>query len=129
MYLFEGFRRILEQQALSIVSPDLQKVRGLGEARRIAELADSYYVTMAPHNLSSPIGTMASVHLCAAIPNFLALEFHAGDVPFWDDLSDGIPKPIIQNGYIPLPEKPGLGVTLNEEVARRYARPGEPFFA
>jgi gluconate/galactonate dehydratase len=54
--------------------------------------------------------------------------FHASDVPFWDDLADGIPKPVIQNGSIALPEKPGLGVTLNEDLARRYARPGELFF-
>lgn len=128
LYLFEGFRRILENQALSIVAPDLQKVGGLGEARRIAEFADSYYVAVAPHNISSPLGTIASAHFCASIPNFLALEFHATDVPFWDELLDGIPKPIIQNGFIALPDKPGLGVTLNEEVARRFARPGEPFF-
>jgi L-alanine-DL-glutamate epimerase-like enolase superfamily enzyme len=128
LYLFEGFRRILERQALSIVSPDLQKVGGLGEARRIAEFADSYYVAVAPHNISSPLGTIASVHSCASMPNFLALEFHASDVPFWDKLVDGIPKPIIQNGYIRVPDKPGLGVTLNEEVARRFARAGEPFF-
>jgi L-alanine-DL-glutamate epimerase-like enolase superfamily enzyme len=128
LYLFEGFRRILEHQALSIVSPDLQKVGGLGEARRIAEFADSYYVAVAPHNISSPLGTIASVHSCASIPNFLALEFHASDVPFWEDLVNGVPKPIIQDGFIPVPDKPGLGVSLNEEVARRFARAGEPFF-
>lgn len=128
LYLFEGFRDILAQQALSIVSPDLQKVGGLWEARRIAEFADSSYVAVAPHNISSPVGTLASAHFCASIPNFLALEFHASDVPFWDDLVEGIPKPIIKNGSISLPDKPGLGVTLNEEVARRFARVGEPFF-
>jgi len=126
--LFEGFRDLLEQKCLSVVSPDLQKVGGLGEARRIAEFALSYQVGVAPHNISSPIGTMASVHFCAATPNFLALEFHASDVPFWDDLVDGVGKPLIQQGYISVPEKPGLGVTLNEEVARKYARKGEPFF-
>jgi gluconate/galactonate dehydratase len=103
-------------------------VGGLGEARRIAEFADSYYVAVARHNISSPVGTVAAVHLCAAIPNFIALEFHASDVPFWEELIEGIPKPLIQNGYIDVPEKPGLGITLNEEVARRYSRPGEPFF-
>ncbi len=128
LYLFEGFRDILEQQALSVVAPDLQKVGGLSEARRIAEFAESYCVSVAPHNISSPLGTIAAVHFCAAIPNFLALEFHASDVPFWNDLIDSIPKPVIQNGFIQVPEKPGLGVTLNEDVARRYARPGEPFF-
>ncbi len=128
LYLFEGFRSLIEQECLSVVSPDLQKVGGLGEARRIAEFADSYNVVVAPHNISSPVGTMAAVHFCAATPNFLALEYHADDVPFWDDLVDGTAKPLIQNGYIQVPRTPGLGVTLNEKIARRYARRDEPFF-
>jgi L-alanine-DL-glutamate epimerase-like enolase superfamily enzyme len=129
LYLFEGFRELLASQSLSIVSPDLQKAGGFGEARRIAEFADNYNVAVAPHNISSPVGTLASVHFCAATPNFLALEFHANDVPFWDDLlgrPDG--KPLIQNGYISVPDGPGLGFELNEDVARKYARKDEPFF-
>jgi len=128
LYLFEGFEEIITQHALSIVTPDLQKVGGLSVAQAIAQLADVHTMPIAPHNISGPVGTLASVHFCAAIPNFLALEFHASEVPFWDDLVEGVPKPIIQNGFIPLPEKPGLGVKLNEEVARRHARKGEPFF-
>jgi L-alanine-DL-glutamate epimerase-like enolase superfamily enzyme len=83
---------------------------------------------VAPHNISSPLGTLAAAHFCASVPNFLALEFHASEVPFWDDLVVGLPKPLIQGGFIKVPENPGLGITLNEEVARRYARPREPFF-
>ena len=126
--LFEGFRDIIEQHAISIVTPDLQKVGSMQAARRIAELADSETLPVAPHNISSPIGTMASAHFCAAIPNFLALEFHAGDVPFWNDLVEGPRKPLIEDGFIRVSEKPGLGVKLNEHVARQYARKGEPFF-
>lgn len=126
--LFEGFREIIDEHAVSIVTPDLQKVGGLHTACRIAELADGQTLPVAPHNISSPVGTLASAHFCAAIPNFLALEFHASEVPFWSDLVEGLPKPIIQNGYIRVPERPGLGVKLNEEVARRYSRKGEPFF-
>lgn len=128
LYIFEGFRPLLERQSLSIVCPDLQKVGGLNEARRIAEFADSYNIPVAPHNISSPIGTMASVHFCAATPNFLALEFHANDVPFWEELLSGIELPLIRDGYVTVPEGPGFGVTLNEDVARKYARQGEPFF-
>jgi L-alanine-DL-glutamate epimerase-like enolase superfamily enzyme len=128
LYLFEGFQEIISQHALSVVTPDLQKVGGLSVARSIAQFADVHTMPVAPHNISSPVGTLAAVHFCAAIPNFLALEFHASEVPFWSDLVEGLPKPIIQNGFISVPEKPGLGVTLNEEVARRYARKGEPFF-
>jgi gluconate/galactonate dehydratase len=128
LYLFEGFQEIIAQHALSIVTPDLQKVGGLSVARSIAQFADAHTMPLAPHNISSPVGTLAAVHFCAAIPNFLALEFHASEVPFWSDLVEGLPEPIIQNGFISVPEKPGLGVKLNEEVARRYAREGEPFF-
>jgi L-alanine-DL-glutamate epimerase-like enolase superfamily enzyme len=72
---------------------------------------------------------MASAHFCASIPNFLALEYHASEVPFWDDLvANRSEAGLINNGYITVPEKPGLGITLNEEVARRYARKDEPFF-
>jgi L-alanine-DL-glutamate epimerase-like enolase superfamily enzyme len=128
LFLFEGFQEIIAQHALSMVTPDLQKVGGLSVAQSIAQFADVHTMPVAPHNISSPVGTLAAAHFCAAIPNFLALEFHASDVPFWNDLVEGLPKPIIQNGFISLPEKPGLGVELNEEVARRYARKGEPFF-
>jgi L-alanine-DL-glutamate epimerase-like enolase superfamily enzyme len=83
---------------------------------------------VAPHNIGSPIGTLAAAHFCAAIPNFLALEFHASDVPFWDDLVVGSDQPLIKDGFILVPDRPGLGLRLNEEVARKYAREGEPFF-
>ena len=128
LYLFGGFEEIIAQHALSVVTPDLQKVGGLSVAQSIAHFADVHTMPVAPHNISSPVGTLAAAHFCAAIPNFLALEFHASEVPFWSDLVEGLPKPIIQSGFIPVPEKPGLGVRLNEEVARRYARKGEPFF-
>ena len=128
LFLFEGFEEIIAQHALSVVTPDLQKVGGLAIAQTIAQFADVHTMPIAPHNISSPIGTMVSAHYCTAIPNFLALEFHASEVPFWNDLVEGLPKPIIQNGFIAIPEKPGLGITLNEEVARRFARKGESFF-
>lgn len=128
LYRFEGFHEILRRHAVGIATPDLQKVGGLAVAGHIAQFADTQTIPLAPHNISSPVGTLASAHFCASIPNFLVLEFHASDVPFWNDLVDGIPKPIIQNGAIRLPDKPGLGVELNERVARKYARKGEPFF-
>ena len=128
LYLFEGFREMLQTHAVGIATPDLQKVGGLAVASQIAKFADSQTIPLAPHNISSPVGTLAAAHFCAAIPNFLVLEFHASDVPFWSDLVEGAEKPIIQNGAIRLSDKPGLGVKLNEDVARKYARKGEPFF-
>lgn len=127
-YQRHHFRELLEREAVDILAPDFQKVGGLLEARRIADMADVHYVAVAPHNISGPIGTMASVHLCAAIPNFLALEWHAASVPFFDDLIEGRKGPLIKNGYIEVTQEPGLGIELNEKVAYKYRKPGEAFF-
>lgn len=127
-YLRHGFREIFETHAVSLVAPDFQKAGGLLEAKRIAEMADTYYINVIPHNISSPIGTFASCHVAAAIPNFHALEFHAADVPFWGELVGRKREDLIVDGHIRLPDAPGLGVELDEETARRYAKPGEPWF-
>jgi L-alanine-DL-glutamate epimerase-like enolase superfamily enzyme len=71
---------------------------------------------------------MASVHCAAATQNFLALENHSLDVPWWQDLVEGIEKPIINKGYITVPEKPGLGITLNEDTVRQHLKPGTGYF-
>jgi L-alanine-DL-glutamate epimerase-like enolase superfamily enzyme len=128
LYLREGFKPLLEQYAVNIISPDIQKTGGLGEAKRIADLAGLYEIPVAPHNISSPLGTIASCHVCSTLANFMVLEFHGADVPFWEDLVTGVPKPLIQNGRIHVPDGPGLGVELNESLAREYAKPGEGFF-
>jgi gluconate/galactonate dehydratase len=128
LFLRHGFRELIENQAVHLISPDLQKVGGLLEARRIADHADMYDLLVAPHCIASPIGTLASAHLCAAIPNFAVLEFHGQDVPFWDEMLTGQPRPLIRNGRIQVPEGPGLGAELNEAVARKYLKPGEGFF-
>ncbi|MCC2669288.1 MAG: Mandelate racemase/muconate lactonizing enzyme-like protein, partial [Armatimonadetes bacterium] len=128
LFTRHGFRELIEKQAVHFVSPDLQKVGGLLEARRIADHAEMYDLLVAPHCIASAIGTLASAHLCAAIPNFTVLEFHSQDVPFWDDLYVGLPHPLIRNGRVQVPDTPGLGVELNEPVAREYAKRGEGFF-
>lgn len=121
-----GFRDLIQAQAADIVSPDLAKAGGLLEGRRIADLADMYYVPFAPHNICSPIGTVAVCHVCAAVPNFLALEFHHLDNPLWNALLHE--DPLIQDGHIAVPNRPGLGVTVNEEVARQNAKEDLGFF-
>lgn len=128
LYMRYGFREVLETGALDVIAPDLQKTGGLLEARKIADLADTHYVAVAPHCIASPIGTIASAHVATAIPNFIALEWHGMSVPFWSDLAAGFDGPVIQEGYITVPDRPGLGVELNEDLARQYAKEGEPFF-
>ena len=67
-------------------------------------------IRFAPHNISSPLGTMASAHVCATLPNFVALEFHGSDVPFWNDLIEraDVAGPVIKHGRIPLTAAPGM---------------------
>jgi L-alanine-DL-glutamate epimerase-like enolase superfamily enzyme len=80
---------------------------------------------MAMHFAGSPVACMANVHCAAATENFLVLENHSVDIPWWSDLVEGVDKPIIRRGFIPVPDKPGLGITLNEEVIRQHlAEPG-----
>jgi galactonate dehydratase len=128
-YLAYGFRPLLEAGAVDVVMPDLQKCGGLGEGQRIANLASLYYVPFAPHMVASYLGAMASAHVCASVPNFLILEwqiyFHREPM-FKEIVSfDG---PMIVDGFLPLSDKPGIGVEINEDAARRYAAPGVPFF-
>ena len=80
------------------------------------------------HNISGPIGTMAGVHLCAAIPNLLALEWHAASVPFFDALVKGDEQPLIRHGKIRVPDAPGLGIEFDEEAAYQYRKRDEKYF-
>lgn len=128
-YLAYGFRRMLETGAVDIVMPDLQKCGGLGEGQRIANLANLYYVPFAPHMVASFLGAMASAHLCAAVPNFMILEwqsyFHTQPM-FKEIVSyDG---EWVNNSFITVSEKPGIGVEINEAGMKKYAIPGMPFF-
>jgi len=127
-YLRSQFHDLFNRCGLRLAAPDFQKT-GLAEGRRIAELAEIFAAVMVPHNISSPIGTMASAHLCAALPNFLVLEHHGIEVPFWEALALGWDGPIIEEGHIHLdPTRPGLGISFNEEEAYKYRNRAEPFF-
>ncbi|MCL6510073.1 MAG: mandelate racemase/muconate lactonizing enzyme family protein [Anaerolineae bacterium] len=127
IYLRFGFRELFEKQAVDIVMPDLPKCGGLSDGRKIANLAELYYIPFAPHNVSSPIGTMASAHVCASVPNFLVLEWHWNERPYWTTIIKE-KEDIIKNGYIALTDRPGIGVELDEEVARQYQYPGTTWF-
>lgn len=127
LYLRHGFRELIEKQAVNIIMPDIPKCGGLSECRKIANMAELYYIPFAPHNVSSPIGTLASAHVCATVPNFLVLEFHWLHRDYWSTIIQE-KTDIIQDGYIHLDDRPGIGVELDEEVGRRYQFPGTTWF-
>jgi L-alanine-DL-glutamate epimerase-like enolase superfamily enzyme len=126
LYRKHGYRELIEKQAARIIAPDIPKMGGLAEAKKVADHADLYYIPIAPHNVASPVGTVAAAHVCAAINNFLVMEFHAHDVPWWDDLVEG--EPAITGGFIHMNDRPGHGLTLNDDVARAHLKPGSSYF-
>ncbi|MDF9747839.1 mandelate racemase/muconate lactonizing enzyme family protein [Natrinema salsiterrestre] len=114
---------LIDKYAVDVLTPDPTTCGGLAESKRIAERAEERYIPFSPHNVCSPVGTMACVHLCAAIPNADVLEYHALEVDWWDELLER-EDPIISNGYIDVPTEPGLGIELNEETVREHELSG-----
>ncbi len=115
LYLWDGFREMIEKRAVDIVHPDLLTSGGMLETKRIADYAERYGLPTALHFAGSPIAFMANVHCAAAIPSFIALEHHGLDLPFWTSLVTGLPENYMEGGYVTVPDKPGLGVDLNLE--------------
>ncbi|WP_248927111.1 mandelate racemase/muconate lactonizing enzyme family protein [Paenibacillus hamazuiensis] len=122
IYLKENFRPLLESGGVSVIHPDVLTTGGILETKKIGDMAQEYGVAMAIHMAESPIACLAAVHAAAATENFLALEFHSVDVDWWDDLIVGkLPKPLVQNGFITVPDAPGLGIeSLNDEVIAQH---------
>ena len=121
IYLKENFEPIMAAGGVSVIHPDILTCGGALELKKIGDLCEKYGVAMAIHMAESPIACMAAVHTAAALQNVLALEFHSVDVPWWNELANGIANPLIQNGFINVPDTPGLGIaSLNEELIREH---------
>jgi len=128
IYTTEHFRRLIEHHAVDIVAPDMATHGGILENKKVAWLADLHGLSIAPHFAGSPVSMMANIHAAAAMPNnLIAVEFHAVAVPWWEDLVKGISKPIIKDGYIDVPQGPGLGIELEEKTVRKHLE-GETYF-
>ena len=114
LYTAFGFRELLEKGAADIIQPDVCICGGLLEMKKIAALAEAHYVSVAPHNPTGPIATAVNVHFAATTHNFLILEYHPDDAGPRADL---LQQPIqLKDGYLELPETPGLGVELVEDA-------------
>jgi len=129
IYRIEDFEKLCSNHAVDKIHPDLATSGGILQTHRIGNMAFGYGVPMAMHFAGTPVCCMANVHCAAATRNFLALENHSLDVPWWQDLAAGIEKPIIDKGYIEVPETPGLGVTLNDDEMQKHLKPGTEYFA
>ena len=120
--LEEGFLDLLDNEAVDLIQPDYVASGGMRECKRIADYADIRGIPTVIHQPGSPVGHMAAVHMAATMRNFVVCENHAVDMPWWQDLVTKPAKPLIQNGYSPVPDTPGLGVELNDDVVKEHLR-------
>ncbi len=125
IYLLKDFKPLIEQRAVDIVHPDLASSGGLLETKRIADYAEEFGIAMAMHQAGTPVSFMANVHCAAASQNFLALEHHSVDIPWWEDLVTTVGGfKMIDRGFATVPlTAPGLGIELNEEVLKKHIDP------
>ena len=126
LYTKFEFREIFEKQAADIINPDVCNVGGILELKEIAAMAEPYFVVVSPHNYNSTtVGLAATLQVCAMIPNFLITEYFVNLEPLGNDIAK-TPFEVV-DGYIKVPEAPGLGIDLDEEALSRY--PYQPFAA
>jgi len=129
IYLKEDFNKLVDMGAVDMIHPDLASSGGLLETKKIGDYAMERGVAMAMHFAGTPVSFMANLHCAAATENFIALEHHSVDVPWWEDMVTGPEKPIHQRGFASPPDRPGLGIELVEEVVKAQLKPGTQYFA
>jgi len=124
IYLRQNFKELIEMRAVNVVGPDPADVGGLAELKWIAEYAHLHGVLIAPHGTGNGLlGLGALVNVCATLPaNFIAFEYPSGTDPWWYEIVEGLPKPIVRDGVIDVFERPGLGVDLIPEAAKKYLK-------
>jgi L-alanine-DL-glutamate epimerase-like enolase superfamily enzyme len=122
IYLRQNFKDLIETHAVHVIGPDPADVGGLAELKWIAEHADLHGITIAPHGTANGLlGLAALIQVCATLPdNFIAFEYPIADPPWWSDIVEGLPSPIVENGLITVGDRPGLGVELVAERAREH---------
>jgi gluconate/galactonate dehydratase len=122
----ESFEELIVNRAVPIIHPDICS-SGIFETKKIGDLAQRYHVAMAMHMCETPVAALATAHMGVATENFIATEFNAPDVPWWNDIITGFDGNVIKNGFIRVSEKPGLGFDdINDEVIKEHLMPGFP---
>ena len=129
IYLRQGFKELIAQNAVDIVGPDPCDVGGLAELKWIAEYADLYHILIAPHGVFDGIlGRAALVQVCATLPkNYIAFELPRIE-PIWWSLIKTHPPLDVHDSYIEVSDRPGLGVELNEKAIRKRLPKNDDFF-
>jgi galactonate dehydratase len=120
LYTRYQFREYIEKQVLAIVQPDLGLTGGITEMKKIASYADTYAIHFQPHRYAGPIVTAASVQVSASIPNAAMQEWVVNELPDILDIVGDALERHAKNGWLVVPEAPGIGVTLNDDLLKRY---------
>jgi L-alanine-DL-glutamate epimerase-like enolase superfamily enzyme len=123
----QGFKDFILNQALDIAQPDIRNTGGLLETKRIADLAEIFGVPMANHNTGSLVCTMATIQWAAAVRDYTACETVLGRGGWMDEVLVLAGRPV-RDGFIEVPNKPGLGLELNPDVVKAHLAPGETWW-
>ncbi|MDO6435907.1 mandelate racemase/muconate lactonizing enzyme family protein [Cyclobacterium sp. 1_MG-2023] len=129
IFLKEEFIKLIDARAIDMIQPDLASSGGILETKKIGDYAEEKGIPMAMHFAGTPVSFMANIHCAAATENFISLEHHSVDIPWWEDMVKDIPKPLVIDGFAKVPEGPGLGIDLNEEVIKEHLQDGTEYFA
>jgi galactonate dehydratase len=114
-----GAREILEKNGAAILQPDIMHIGGILETKKLAAMAQTYYIPIAPHNAFGPVLSAASIHVDASTPNFLIQEFFYPDKPLYDEI---LKEPFFfpKDGFFDLPTRPGLGIDIDENALSKH---------
>jgi L-alanine-DL-glutamate epimerase-like enolase superfamily enzyme len=130
IYLRQNFKDIIEKHAVHIIGPDPCDIGGIAELKWTAEYADLHGILVAPHGVFNGLfGLAALVHMCATLPkNYIAFEYPIGRPEWWYDIVEGLPNPVVKDGFVEVWDKPGMGVEFNEKAARKHLPEGDEDF-
>ncbi|MBI4551231.1 MAG: mandelate racemase/muconate lactonizing enzyme family protein [Candidatus Latescibacteria bacterium] len=130
IYLRQNFQDLIEKHAVNIIGPDPCDIGGIAELKWVAEYADLHSILIAPHGVGNGLlGLAALVQVAATLPhNYIAFEYPVGNPEWWYDIVEGLPDPIVKDGFIEVWDRPGMGVELNARAARKYLPAGDEDF-
>ena len=130
IYLRQNFKDLLEQKAVNIIGPDPCDIGGIAELKWVAEYADLHGILMAPHGIGDGLlGLAALVQVCATLPqNYIAFEYPIGEPEWWYDIVEGLPSPIVKDGFIEIWDRPGMGVNLIPEATKPFLKEEDQSF-
>lgn len=130
IYLRQNFKELIEQEAVRVIGPDPLDIGGIAELKWVAEYADLHGILMAPHGTADGlIGLAALVQVSATLPqNYIAFEYPAVQDSWWYDIVDGLPDPVVVDGHIEVWDRPGLGITFKENLAKKHLLPEDADF-